>query len=406
MSGPLNIVFIHPTLSYQGGAELSLLWLATGLAQRGHTITIITGSVAEGLVKDLPGTIHILNIDKSTDPYEWLTLPPLIMDVVAKADIISPHNYPSYLWLPAVTQPLPPVVLFCQEPPQCLYASITQRHFLNMSFRELGGYLPLLSQIRLKGNVVLNRLRHRHKRDRQAIGKCDLVLANSSFTADNFRRIHGRQAEVCHLGIPDYFWHDQQQAEHANPSGSSNQQILLPGRLSAVKNVGIVLEALFLVQNKHYGLLKPDGVTIIGEGWQQRFLANKLVSYGLTDVVRLKQQVSHHEMKRLYRQHQIILYVPFDEPFGLVALEAMASAKPIIGSDQGGISETVVHNQTGLLVNPGSADELGAAIVSLLQKPDLCQSFGQAGNSRFKEHFTLDHFVNTFQHYCYQAREH
>ncbi|MBN2381602.1 glycosyltransferase family 4 protein [bacterium] len=404
MNPSLHIVFLHPSLAYQGGAELSLLWLATGLHRLGQKVTIISGRVDEVLVSTLSPEITIYNIDKSAEPDEWSSLPPLIMDILGSADVISPHNYPAYLWLAHQESALPPVVLFCQEPPQELYAPITQRDFLAESFRVLGGFLPWLSQSSIRFKVLLNKLHRRQELERRAMARCQLILANSAFTAENIQRIHGRQASVCHLGVPDYV------RVFSDPIGQNQgqdrawtHQILLPGRLSAIKNAGLVLESLFMIQNQKYGLLQPGGTTLIGDGWQKGFLKSKLGRLGLDEVVNVRGQISHHDMSRLYQQHQIVLYVPFDEPFGLVAIEAMASARPVIGSNQGGILETIADGETGLLVSPHSADEIAQAVLTLLTNRELCQTMGQAGYARYSQQFTLERFATSFLDYCRQV---
>lgn len=70
------------------------------------------------------------------------------------------------------------------------------------------------------------------------------------------------------------------------------------------------------------------------------------------------------------------------EPFGLVALEAMMSGRPVIASKIGGLSDTVVDGETGLLVTPGDATALANALRHLLADRDLREQMGQAGRRR------------------------
>jgi len=70
------------------------------------------------------------------------------------------------------------------------------------------------------------------------------------------------------------------------------------------------------------------------------------------------------------------------EPFGLVALEAAAAGKPVVASAIGGLRDTVLDDETGLLVGPGDRDALAAAIARLLADPDLRERMGEAAARR------------------------
>lgn len=81
------------------------------------------------------------------------------------------------------------------------------------------------------------------------------------------------------------------------------------------------------------------------------------------------------------------------EPFGLVNLEAMACAAPVVATATGGIPEVVVEGETGLLVAPADdpaifAERLAAAIIELLGDPQRARALGEAGRARVLEHFT------------------
>lgn len=78
------------------------------------------------------------------------------------------------------------------------------------------------------------------------------------------------------------------------------------------------------------------------------------------------------------------------EPFGMVAIEAMASGKPVVAAAHGGLLDIVSHDQTGLLVPPNDADALAAAIARLAASPSLRARLGAAGAQRQQAKFSLD----------------
>lgn len=78
------------------------------------------------------------------------------------------------------------------------------------------------------------------------------------------------------------------------------------------------------------------------------------------------------------------------EPFGMVALEAMLSSKPVIAANHGGLSEIIVNEETGLLVEPRDSQALAAAILRLVQNESERARYGICGKKRAQEIFSLD----------------
>lgn len=77
----------------------------------------------------------------------------------------------------------------------------------------------------------------------------------------------------------------------------------------------------------------------------------------------------------------------FEEPFGLVFLEAMAMKRPVIGVNNGGTPEVVEHGKSGLLSEPWNIEELARNIVTLLGQPALRARMGEYGRSRVLDYF-------------------
>ncbi len=75
------------------------------------------------------------------------------------------------------------------------------------------------------------------------------------------------------------------------------------------------------------------------------------------------------------------------EPFGRIAVEAMAAGKPVVGPQTGGIAETVVDHVTGLLVPPRDEMAFAQAVETLLIDPTLRQRFGEAGRKRVADEY-------------------
>lgn len=86
------------------------------------------------------------------------------------------------------------------------------------------------------------------------------------------------------------------------------------------------------------------------------------------------------------------------EPFGRVAIEAMAAGRPVVGPKQGGIAESVVDGVTGLLVEPDNGAALAAAVARLIDDPRLRRRMGDSGRDHVARHFSLERHVRQMQH--------
>ena len=89
----------------------------------------------------------------------------------------------------------------------------------------------------------------------------------------------------------------------------------------------------------------------------------------------------------------ILVSTSLVESFGRTLVEAMAAAKAVISTKNGGAEEIVVNGGTGLLVDPGKPHELASAILSLLQDDGLAVEMGRRGKRRAEELFTLERYV-------------
>lgn len=90
-----------------------------------------------------------------------------------------------------------------------------------------------------------------------------------------------------------------------------------------------------------------------------------------------------------------VVVVPsvWQEPAGLVVLEGMASAKPIVASRVGGIPE-YLDSSSGIFVAPNAPEQIAAAVIRLLDSPDLAREMGQAGRRRVEACFSMRQWID------------
>ncbi len=151
--------------------------------------------------------------------------------------------------------------------------------------------------------------------------------------------------------------------------------VMFAGDATQDKGIDVLLEAARMLEGR-------IPVVVIG-----RCIADD-ISRPLPPNVHVLGPRPHDEVLAAW-QRCAVAVVPslWNEPFGLVALEAMALGRPVVASDVGGLADIVVHEQTGLLVPPGDVDQLATSIDSMMARPDVRAQFGQAGALRALEHF-------------------
>ncbi len=109
--------------------------------------------------------------------------------------------------------------------------------------------------------------------------------------------------------------------------------------------------------------------------------------YGVADRVRFIGRVERQDVPALMRSADVVVTVPWYEPFGIVPLEAMACGVPVVASAVGGHLDTVVPGVTGLLVPPRKAALLGRVLRELLADPLMLTSYGTAAADRARSHY-------------------
>lgn len=165
---------------------------------------------------------------------------------------------------------------------------------------------------------------------------------------------------------------------------NTNVKIFLPGRANDhLKGLPVLVEAGRRLEKKqipfeiHYTAAMDCPASrpwLINRGW-----------------------VDQQSLPLLYRQMDIVA-VPstWIEPFGITALEGMASGLPVVASRVGGLAQTVVDRTTGLLVDAGNADQLDLALESLILDPDRRARLGRAGRERTLEQYDWNRIIDRY----------
>lgn len=153
------------------------------------------------------------------------------------------------------------------------------------------------------------------------------------------------------------------------------------------KGVNILIQAM-------QALADSDDVRclIIGDGELKSSYQSMVDSFGLNKKIIFAGFISDSLLPKFYNLADILVLPSIDksEAFGIVSLEAMSSAKPVICSDLPGLRSVVDKQKTGLLVKAGSVDNLVAMLKILLNKDKLRTDYGQAGRSKVLQKYTWE----------------
>jgi glycosyltransferase involved in cell wall biosynthesis len=179
--------------------------------------------------------------------------------------------------------------------------------------------------------------------------------------------------EIVHYGIePD---------GEPKPYDGPVPRLLCVGRLIPIKGHIVLLRAFAEARKRLPGL----ELEIAGRGPLEPALKALVAELGLHDSVRFLGHVS--PIQAAIERAAVVVVPSMGEGFGMVALEAMERARPVIAANIGGLGELVRDGETGVLVPAGEAEPLADAIVRVAGDLELARTMGDAGRRRALSRF-------------------
>jgi glycogen(starch) synthase len=168
---------------------------------------------------------------------------------------------------------------------------------------------------------------------------------------------------------------------------SKSRAILFAGRIVKTKGVFDLLDA-FAKTNINAPLI------MAGTGPAEDLVMEKIRDLNLESRVELTGWIRHEKMTGLFEKARVVVMPSiWQEPFGIVGLEAQASARPVVAYDVGGIHEWLQDRVSGTLVQPGNTTNLGQAIQAMLNNPEIADQYGQTGQQIVTEKFNPDRLM-------------
>jgi len=173
----------------------------------------------------------------------------------------------------------------------------------------------------------------------------------------------------------------------SEPRSTERRRIVVVSRLVERKGIGNVVAALAQIPDAELVIAGGGDVESLHDDPEAIRLRRLADECGVSDRVELRGRVSRAEVPPLLRSADLVVCAPWYEPFGLVALEAMACGVPVVTTAVGGLVDTVIHGGTGVHVPPRDLDALAAAMRELLADSDRRRVLGRAGAARARSRY-------------------
>jgi len=162
--------------------------------------------------------------------------------------------------------------------------------------------------------------------------------------------------------------------------GFGEKLVLCVGRLVPQKGMEYFIRAIPLVAKRF-----PEArFVIVGEGWSRDILEEEARKSGHSEKIRFTGFLPDQEVIDLMSSADVLVVPSIYEPFGIVALEGMATGAPVVASNVGGLSEVIDHEETGIFVYPKSPESIAWGIGRVLSDPEHARWLTE--NAKIKLH--------------------
>lgn len=218
-----------------------------------------------------------------------------------------------------------------------------------------------------------------------------MIIANSQATSKRFKEPFKSKVRIVHNGVDIKKMRDNSSPQ---PSliGNTWKVILVVARISKWKRHDLALTAFEKVAiNEPNAHLVCIGSKDEFEADWWKYLQSRTIQSMFSDRIHWIGQVS--DVRPWYRAASLLLLCSENEPFGRVIVEAMVCGVPVIATNSGGVPEIVRHGEDGLLVTPGSADEMADTMTAILGNEALRGRLAQSAIRRAQS-FDLDTHTN------------
>lgn len=384
----MKILFVNEICGYFGGVEQNLADTASGLRANGHMCFLAHGKTStrdpEAYRVLFQGVIPCRDLNTSQETPSARPLADIIKRV--HPDVVYLHKVPHIA--PCLNPSVAPrVVRMVHDHDLC--CPRRHKYFIHsgrichspMGLRcWLDGAFIARSPASPTGFAFVDI--HRKRREMRRNYRLDAILVGSRFMRNELLQ-NGFPMEKVHILPPVV----KMTPVHVTPLPNA-PRVLYVGQLIRGKGVDLLIKAL-------HRLTCDFTAIIVGTGNAEPGLRALCRKLGLDGRVSFRGWIPNNALKAVYSSARVVV-VPsrWPEPFGMIGLEAMQHARPIVAFAVGGIPDWLEHGANGLLAPEQDVGALAAAIEAILTNTSLAAQMGEGGLHLVHTHYAFDRYLS------------
>lgn len=222
---------------------------------------------------------------------------------------------------------------------------------------------------------------------RTSIRRAQAVTVNSSATEAIVRTIDPTAKHVLRIpmgvdGTPP----DEEAAAAVRDTHAASEEFLLVfvGRVILEKGIEEVIRAARMLRDRG----RRVKTLVIGEGQERGYAEQLCSSLNMSDGVTFLGWLEPEDVKNHMAAADVFIGPSWTEPQGLTFREALVAGTPVVATGVGGIIDAIKHEETGIIIEPKSPEQLADAICRLLDEPELGQRLAAAGRDLVQRDMT------------------
>ncbi len=233
--------------------------------------------------------------------------------------------------------------------------------------------------------------------EKQVLETAERIVATSPQEEEHMRSLVSTKGSIdiipCGTDIGQFGCVDRQAARAELGIDPEAKLVLYVGRFDPRKGIETLVRAVAeskLRSGKLQLIIGGGSRPGHSDGIERDRIENIVAELGMSDFTTFPGRLSQEILPYYYAAADVCVVPSHYEPFGLVAIEAMASHTPVVASDVGGLQFTVVPEETGLLAPPQDVAAFSAAIDRILANPQWRNELGQAARKRVENKFSWE----------------
>jgi glycosyltransferase involved in cell wall biosynthesis len=363
----MKVALIHDHLAQDGGAEKVLKVLAEMFPEAPIYTLLYEKKNTDKYYKNRQILTSIIQrLPMGVKHYQWyMPFMPMAVEFFDLSNFDLVISDTSSFAKGVITSSHTLHICYCHTPTRYLWSD-THQYIEELKYNKY--FKKVIS-------LVLNYIR---MWDRLAADRVDKYIANSNFVAKRIKKYYKHESTVIYPPV---------ETERFKISEQVDDYFLIGGRLAPYKRVDIVIEAIKKAGKK---------LKVYGDGIDLERLKKMAKGYSNIEFLGWVDDTAKAE---LYSRSLAFIY-PQEEDFGITAVEAMASGRPVIAYCSGGATETVRDGETGIFFNEQTVDSL----VEALNNFDNAK-FNPEIIKQHAEQFSVEVFKNKINKYIKESWE-